>query len=177
MIVGTYFTDDANYDLKIKQHDIYYRAIGLMITSCNNIAECAPVPDYLAPCENWGKIDKCDHRTIQFAHDLLAAVYRYKVLVSSQDLASNRIEEPTSSWITWFCIEVQSWWKAPALLENFLAILTHQNEPYGYLAETRLCLAILDRFRDVPWTPDLREAFEKDLVKYLGLIESPNTRH
>ena len=91
MIVGTYFTDDANYDLKIKQHDAYYRAIGLMITSCNNIAECTPVPDYLAPCENWGKINKCDHRTIQFAHDLLAAVYRYKVLVSSQDLASNMV--------------------------------------------------------------------------------------
>ena len=177
MIVGTYFEGDNNYELKIKQHDIYYRAIGLMITSCNNIVDYAPLPDYLFPCEHWGKIDRCDHRTIQFAHDLLAAAYRYKVIVSSQDLASGKIAEPASHWITWFCIEVESWWKAPALVENFLAIMTHQNEPYGYLAETRLCLGILDRFPDVPWKSDLKDAFETDLAKYIGLIGTPNTRH
>ncbi|NDB68818.1 MAG: hypothetical protein EB015_12595 [Methylocystaceae bacterium] len=177
MIVGNYFAGDENYDLKIVQHDIYYRAIGLMITSCNNIAEYAAKPDYVLSSEDWGKIDKCDHRTIQFAHDLLAAAYRYKCSVSFETMLSVKIDKPKDHWITWSSIEVQSWWKTPNLLQNFLIIMACQNEPYGYLAETRLCLGLLDRFPDVPWEPDLKEAFEKDLARYSGLIGASSTIH
>ena len=57
-------------------------------------------------------------------------------------------------------------------------ILTNQNTPIGYAAETNLCLGIIDRFGSVPWKRRLREAYEKDLANDTAIIsgtQSPPT--
>ena len=47
--------------------------------------------------------------------------------------------------------EVESWIERPHFVRNVQLILCNQNQPVGYLAESQLCVDIIDHFRDVPW--------------------------
>lgn len=177
MIIGSFFDGDENRDLKLMQHDTYKDSIGLMIGVCNNFSNKASPPDGLPNREKWGVIDRCDHRTIQFAHDLLASVYRFKYVFRPEELKSNHGKFHDNRWRNWLFSELLSWSKNPSLICHFLTIMTNQNEPDGYSAETRLCLEILDRFPEVPWERDLREAFKKDVSRDVLTHPSSNTRH
>ena len=71
---------------------------------------------------------------------------------------------PENLWLWWLRDELESWIRQPELVQNVQLILTNQNLPVGYAAESRLCVALLGRFHDVPWTAGWRDAYEKDMA-------------
>ena len=118
--------------------------------------------------EDWGKEVRLDHRTVQGAHDLLAAAWRFKNDLRQGTLAFEpqiRLDDVPRLWIQWLQDETASWVAAPWIVRSVQIILRNQNQPLGYKAEAELCLEILNRFADVPWRPDLRAAHETDLAK------------
>ena len=60
----------------------------------------------------------------------------------------------------------------PQLVRSVQIILANQNKPIGYLAESRLCLGILDRFNSIPWDKSKWEAYESDAIKELDSFQS-----
>ena len=177
MIIGSFFDGDENKHLMRLQHDIYSYAIGLMITICNRFSHCVAAPADIKNKEKWGVIDKCDHRTIQFAHDLLATAYRFKHEFKPQELALDNGFEPQQLWKNWRIGELLSWKKAPSIVQNFLIIMTNQNERDGYIAESKICIAIMERFPDVPWESGLLNVFKKGLEGDLLTHDLGDTRH
>ena len=161
MIIGNFFDGDENRDLKNMQHDVYNVSIGLMVSVCNSFSSYASPPDSLPNREKWGLIERCDHRTIQFAHDLLASAYRFKYVFRPEELKSNNGKFHDQRWRNWLFSELLSWSDSPSLIGHFQTIMTNQNKPDGYSAESKLCLDILDRFPEIPWRRNLREVFEK----------------
>lgn len=173
MIVGTTFEGDDDNHLAWLQHDVYRDALGIIISMCNSYARFARdlLDDQTHP--EWGTVERCDHRTLQGAHDLLAGAWRYHNDCRQPDLPftdSNPDHSAQRLWLDWLAMEVGGWINHPHLVRSVQLILTNQNQPPGYAAEARLCLDILDRFPDVPWKPQWRSAYERDLSKDRGKL-------
>ena len=54
-------------------------------------------------------------------------------------------------WLDWLSNEVHSWQHEPHLMRYVMTILTNQNKPEGYKAESYLACELIERFDDVPW--------------------------
>lgn len=174
MIVGTFYEGDDDLTLAWMQHDVYGTALGVIMEGSNRYANFAKtLLDQPLP-QGWGTVSSCDHRTLQGAHDLLAAAWRFRVEDREPDLNfEGRASEKTpQNWLDWLRDEMASWVDHPELVRAVMQILAHQNEALGYLAESQLCLALLDKFADVPWTPNQRTAFESDLERDLQSVEA-----
>ena len=65
-------------------------------------------------------------------------------------------------WLDWLNEEVQSWKHDLYLVRYVMKILTNQNQPEGYKAESELAWALVSRFGDVPWPKGWARAIEKD---------------
>lgn len=112
---------------------------------------------------NWGQVETFDHRTLELAHDLIAAAWRFKNDSRQESLPfPEAIPPPEALWLKWLQAETSAWIGAPKLVRSVQLILTNQNKPIGYLAESHLSLGIMDRFDSVPWTTGLRETLEDD---------------
>lgn len=168
MIVCPLFNGDDDSLIAWKQHDVYPTALAIMVQSCNRLARFAKavLDDETHP--TWGNIESCDHRTLQGAHDILAATWRFRHDCRQAELDLDRgllppvPRTPENRWIGWLTQEVESWVYAPHLVRHVLLILANQNQPVGYDAEKRLCLALMDRFTDVPWTDAHKQAYEQE---------------
>ncbi|MEQ8652020.1 MAG: hypothetical protein RIC87_06110 [Kiloniellales bacterium] len=163
MIVGTYFDGDDDMELAWKQHDVYGQALGIVVGTCNRFALFAVALLGDSGHKEWGRIEGCDHRTLQGAHDLLAAAWRFREGSRQGELPL--VEDAfldEARWLDWLRTELSTWIDEPRMVRSVQLILSNQNEPAGYEAETSLCLALLDRFSDVPWKQSLREAHEAD---------------
>lgn len=168
MIVGSYFEDDGDNTLAWKQHDVYSNALSIIVSTCNRFARFSI--DVLNDTEHdeWGQVERFDHRTLQGAHDLLAAVWRF-----SNDSRQECLPFPEEAnmataetrWLDWLQAEISAWMGAPQLVRFVQLILTNQNKPIGYLAEYRLCLGIMYRFDSVPWENSKREAYESGAIE------------
>ena len=168
MIVAPIFDGDEAMDTAVRQHDVYGEALAIIVTTCNQHARFARslLDDRHHP--EWGTVDRFDHRTLQAAHDLLAAAWRFET--QQLELRFNPkgpFETIERMWFDWLRNEVAGWIDAPRMARCVQLILTHQNQPVGYAAEAQLSLDILDRFPDVPWTAGLRQANESDLANDL----------
>ena len=79
MIVGDCFQGDGsiNTDVMWRQHDVYHQALGIITDICQEYMQlaCRLIDE---PAESWERIDYVDHRTLQHAHDILAAVWRFR---------------------------------------------------------------------------------------------------
>ena len=167
MIVGLYFEGD-DVEVALKQHGVYDTALGIVVSTCNLHTNRARSLLNSSDHPKWGKIDRYDHRTLQFAHDLLAAVWRSRNDFRQASLlpGENRaLDEVQPLWLDWLRNEIAGWSALPHLVRSVQLILTNQNEQPGYEAETQLCLDIVDRFPDVPWERRLRDALEGDLSR------------
>ena len=51
-------------------------------------------------------------------------------------------------------------------------ILTNQNAPPGYMAESQLSLSIINGFTDVPWVQKLGNVYEASLAKHREEMEA-----
>lgn len=184
MIVASFFEGDDDYEVAQKQHDVYGDALGVVVSTCNRHTRLARalLNDQAHPV--WGTVERFDHRTLQGAHDLLAAAWRFRhdskqlelpikvpdprfglPLVESPIEPHDPLDEIHLRWLRWLREEVEGWVESPSLVRSVQLILANQNERVGDAAETQLCVDILCRFEDVPWSANLRAAYEEDLAK------------
>ena len=170
MIVRGYFKDDEDIGCQWEQHAVYDEALSIIVSSCNRHTNFARSLLEDSRHKTWGTINCYDHRTLQDAHDLLAAAWRY------QDGGSYRqgklpfegedpFDEVQVLWLNWLRHEVDGWTARPHLVRSVQIILSNQNKPLGYMTESKLCLDILDRFSNMPWDRRLCEAHEQDLYQ------------
>lgn len=167
MIVGSYFEGDYAMDVARKQHDVYDEALGIIVSRCNRLARFSIAVLDDSGHEEWGRIERFDHRTLQLAHDLLAAAWRFREDFQPPLLPFRDVEPAVPAeelWLGWLRNETKRWIDRPAWVRSVQLILTNQNKPVGYLEECRLCLGITDDFA-LPWSDNLREALVKDLAK------------
>ena len=181
MIVGTFFAGDEDTDLMRKQHDVYGDVLNILITTCNRLARFAIVLLNDNEHDNWGQIGNCDHRTLQGAHDLLAAAWRFNNYSRQGMLSFSRTANTAPVemlWLDWLREEISAWIDHPHLVRSVQLILANQNQQIVYAAESRLCLGIMDRFGAIPWNRDLHQAYEKDIAEDAAAIpgiDSPAT--
>ena len=157
MIVAPRFRDDTDDEAQLKQHDTYGYALRTIIEVADKYAEFAKklLGDEKHP--DWGLKHRAeiDHRTLQEAHDLLAAAWRYQHAFRRQltlSFPENRPDEPTEVlWLRWLRAEIESWSERPDMVRYIQIILTSQNDDKGYEAERALATAIKDKFYEAPW--------------------------
>ena len=158
MIVGEYFPDD---DLTIGwlQHDVYGQALGIIVNKCNHYTRFAKAVLEPEGYSSWGTVGTFDHRTLQEAHDLLAAAWRFQHIQGQiqKTIFDDPKEDVQTLWLHWLQDEVAQWIHQPQIVRDVQLILENQNKPLGYQAESRLRSAILERFFDVSWRIDIDE--------------------
>ena len=181
MIVTTLFdgdTGDYLDQVQWAQHDVYRDALRIIIRNCEGQAKLAHIILYDDWRERWNPSRVYDHRTLQTAHDILAAAWRSKHAFETRvvPLPFNGRQFPlpfaevwdgdgpnfAGRWLAWLENEVKSWHEGSfwfldsgdhnaRLIRLVVRILENQNIPVGYRAETELAWELLNRFRNVPW--------------------------
>ena len=172
MIVAPVFDGDDAEEVALRQHDVYRNALRIIVRTCNAQACFARwlLEDEEHP--HWGTIVEFDHRTLQEAHDLLAGAWRFenRQLVLRFD-AKGTVDTVEATWLTWLRKETADWIETPRIVRSVQLILTNQNHPKWYAAESQLCLDILARFAEVPWKAGKRERYEAESERYLLKIQ------
>ena len=169
MWVTPLFDDDADMDVASKQHDVYSDALWIIVSQCNRYTEFARRLLDDAHHSEWVTVDRFDHRTLQHAHDLLAAVWRFRNNLRQPGLpfaSKDSLDKVQTLWLEWLRREVAGWIDYPDRVQLVQVILANQNRPLGYMAESQLSLNIMDAFPDVPWDPERRGAVEANLTRY-----------
>lgn len=159
MIVGSYFDGDEDMKTAWTQHNVYSDALRAITGECRSLVFFAhyvagtgkeiPRPDEIT----------FDHRTLQSAHDILAAVWRHDNDLMQLELPFENPKRdmfggeitPIMRWLWWLRDEVRSWIDEPQLVRAVWTIIENQNNERGYEAEDVLKAALLYRFSRVPW--------------------------
>jgi len=155
VIVGTYFESDWNTGLQWQQHNVYDEALQIIVGICRKHVALAIALLQVGWPKRCETDFRFDHRTLQNAHDILAAAWRHGVspaqtalpLETSPTTPQNRI----SDWLEWLSVEIRSWRDEPRLIALVFTILSNQNQPIGYHAEDELAELLCLRFANVPW--------------------------
>lgn len=138
------------------QHDCYSEALRVICAECNRLALFAHYIASDGKDEAFRPVSSIDHRTLQEAHDLLAAAWRFRTCPSQGRLPLNGAEPRSHAtrdvWLAWLADEVRSWLDRPHLVRHVIDICRAQNAPRGYAAEDELAFALKERFSDVLWT-------------------------
>lgn len=167
MIVAPKFPGDDMVLARL-QHEVYGDALRVVVDRCNRFGRLAlAILEQDAEHPGWKGVDRFDHRTLQFSHDLLAAAWRYEEsppqlsLLLSESRPKDAFQADTSEerWLQWLDSEVASWLHpeagpgddGPQKIRLVLRILANQNQPSGYEAESYLAQLIYRRFSHVPW--------------------------
>ena len=198
VIVATLFPGDGDIDLYLHwlQHDVYGRALRIISDRCYTHAERASeILDY----REWGRVRirdgprlTFDHRTLQKAHDILAAVWRFRHSFELRqfDFPVEQINSMDPNfispwwkwsdwwewhlewgqpqfmehWLKWLRGEIESWIHHPERVHLVMKILANQNQPIGYQAETELAWELLTGYDDVPWHKRQLDAVKYDMA-------------
>jgi hypothetical protein len=143
MIIARVFDGDNDHLTKHVQHDLYDAALTDIAFVCRDAylraarvigAEDDKITLAIA------RIELFDHRTLQAAHDHLAAYWRsltgrtHPMLPGLFDAVAVGEE-----WRRWLRREVGNWWvDFPELIRFVCGVLANQNTETGYLAEARV---------------------------------------
>ena len=171
------------------QHRVYDDALKIIVRNCEGQAKLAQMVLYDDWGERWEWIELQDHRTLQVAHDMLAAAWRYRHAFETKlfPLPFDGRQFPlpfeewwdgdgpnfAGRWLAWLDNETKSWregrfWftdsddRNARLIRLVVRILENQNNPVGYRAESNLAWEILNRFKDVPWRRSWANAVKSD---------------
>ena len=167
MIVGGRFEGDVDKSLMAAQHDVYWDALRTIVRKCEQLTKFARnlLGDEAHP--GWGEHERFDHRTLQMAHDLIAAAWRYRFApiertfpFADQNSEYSADVSCMRGWLKWLEAEIGQWVKAPHLVRSVEVILTHQNQDEGYVAEQVLYKDLISYFQDVPWEDRVRKALQ-----------------
>lgn len=168
MIIANCFEGDDE-EVARKQHHVYGHALEIIISTCNRHVGVARAILQTSVRPEWCNVKTCDHRTLQAARDRLAMVWRSQNDFRQCSLLSDdnkTLDDVQSSWLSWLIRETEDWYNFPHLISLVQTILLNQNNRSGYLAETELSLAILERFPQAPWRHGEHEMFQESLEKY-----------
>ena len=163
------FDGDVDMEVAEKQNDVYGQVLWIIVRQCNLYAEFARRVLDDADHPEWGTVESFDHRTLQRAHDLLAAVWRFRNDFRQSDLPfvdKNSLDGVQELWLDWLRNEIARWIDYPERVRWVQLILTNQNKPPGNVAEAQLALNIINGFGGVPWNQGLSEAHEANLAEY-----------
>lgn len=172
MWVANYFHGDNDPSTKISwiQHDMYSDALRIIVDGSLSHIRAAYSLSGHSCSDNLSRFRKFDHRTLQLAHDVIAAAWRYHCLKNEMPLFfhTDQISSIANRWLTWLQTEVSLWFEQPDIVRNLVIVLANQNGEIGYRAEDLLTKALVERFRSVPWRDDLLELTNKspDLLSY-----------
>ncbi len=154
MIVGTYFDGDNDDVLKWQQHDRYKESLAIFAYGCIRHYKNAAVmrgEDNSDVAANFDKLNQgFDHRTLQAAHDYLAAWWRWKK--GRHDPYLEGMEPVTvENWLDWLRQEVETWpTNAPIIVHNVMRVLLNQNTEAGYEAEDQIQVELKNYYRGMP---------------------------
>lgn len=155
MIVSSCFAGDEDSATKSMQHEGYSEALWIMVSICREHARDAAALLAVQVPQGWINTNHIDHRTLQDAHNLLAAAWRSRATTIQPELELQRPSTGSVTarvgWLDWLRNEVGGWHSRPRLVRLLLIIVANQNGPEGYTAEAALTAELRDRFFDVPW--------------------------
>ena len=155
MILAPLFSGDDDTRAMNMQHDCYGLALGVVIEECNRLIRFARIGMDDQNHVAWGNFTRCDHRTLQASHDILAAVWRFQTYRTQGALPLAGVDPWTvpdrAAWLAWLRAEVSNWTDAPELVRAVQVILANQNTDPGYQAEEYLEQGLFRRFREIPW--------------------------
>jgi hypothetical protein len=151
MWVGREFDGDDNKTLKDIQFKMYNPV--KMARKCRDV--------YMRSCEILSLTDvlyqkisgltEIDHRTLQTAHDQIAAFFRfsfrelYMPLIECNSEYRNML---TEKWQTFYENETSEIADVPKINQTVIQILAHQNQEIGTYAETVLSYHLNNRYGD-----------------------------
>ena len=135
MWVAPLFEGDGEVDGHVMwlQHDVYEAALRIMATTCQDYERYARSILNTEGCHQC--VRSLDHRALQDAHDILAAVWRYRwelrVRQFNLPFEGETAGEPDflNHWLAWLRDEVKSWLARPYLVRSILKILHKSAQP------------------------------------------------
>lgn len=151
MIVTSEFPGDDDSVLKRIQHDSYGPHVNELFRAARRrylaAAELLEVEDELTQLFRVNLT--FDHRALQYAHDLLAARFRYRTTDSAQprlgEDPGTHQERLASEWDSWFSREVTERLEDPAFTRAVLTAAAFANQGAGTQAK-----ALLARLLSLP---------------------------
>lgn len=155
MIVGCLFDGDEDTRTSWEQHDVYQTALDLIVSGCRDHVTFAVTLLELPWPERWPMDGPYDHRTLQHAHDILAAAWRHRTDSIQLSLPFDGIPCSTAkqmnAWLAWLKAEVGLWHQQPRLIGQVMTILAVPNTEPGHQAEEQLVALLRERFSAIPW--------------------------
>ena len=155
MIVACFFDGDDDQQTAWEQHGVYVDALQLIVGGCRAHVTFATTLLDLPWPKCWPASGSFDHRTLQRAHDLLAAAWRFRTDVAQPPLPFDgrpaSADDRMGAWLDWLRADLSAWQQQPRLIALVMTILAEQNTEAGYLAEDELAASLQRRFDDVPW--------------------------
>lgn len=155
MWVADYFDGDNDPSAKVSwiQHDAYREALRLIACACVEHMKSAFMLAFEDYPKKWDRSFKYDHRTLQLAHDVIAAAWRFECIKTELPLFFQTDHEDVifRKWFAWLRSEVDLWSNQSAIVRNVIIILGDQNVENGYRAEDLLIQALVRRYLNVPW--------------------------
>ena len=156
MIICDVFEGDNNETMKLIQHDTYSKLLGYLFSNSasrylDDIKYTWVSPDFVSKIRN---LKSFDHRTLQYAHDLIAAYFRF---IFSDSFPSDLFPEKfdiisffTSIWKEYYLQEVAILSKIEPIAEMIVTAVGFQNTERGYDAEDKLHELLLQRYQSMP---------------------------
>jgi hypothetical protein len=155
MVVKDYFYGDNDPSSKVSwiQHDVYQSSLRLIVSACLNHMKSGFMMVGQDYPKKWDREIQFDHRTLQLAHDLVAAAWRFDCLETEMPLFFQTDREVVieRKWKAWLQNELYLWRDQPAIVRNVIIVLGNQNTENGYHAEDLLTQALVNRFDNVDW--------------------------
>ena len=176
MFIGSIFESDDDVNIMRIQHNSYGDALYIIQTGCMrhiDMAKSMILHDSNRDnYKEWGHVPNyTDHRTLQWAHDLLAAAWRYSLITEAIPLVfapPGKIPYYNSYWLSWLRDEIDSWWRFPEMVRAVQIILLNQNMPFANHAEKVLAYWIVYKFDKIPWNSSRLDFNEIHLEDFNG---------
>lgn len=157
MILGVNFKGDENEDLKRTQYASYSANVYLIINSAKYAFiladEITQANSHIAI--RLRGIDHIDHRDLQFAHDILAAVFRYKFQDGKQlQLGETPLEQMhrySLSWRSWLIDELAELKTNAEFVRLVAEIIAEPNELKKASHKGRLKDLLFDYYDALGW--------------------------
>jgi hypothetical protein len=155
MWVTDYFHGDNDPSARVSliQHDAYQSSLRLIVGACLNHMKAGFMLVGQHYPKKWDGVFQFDHRTLQLAHDLVAAAWRFECLQTEMPLFFQTDREVVieRKWKAWLKNELGLWRDQAAIVRNVTIVLGNQNVENGYRAEDLLTQALVHRFDNVDW--------------------------
>lgn len=149
MWVGSEFNGDDNKALMHIQHDVYStspiasKCIDIFIRSCEILSRFDELYEMMR------KLVSYDHRTLQQAHDQIAAYFRFSFRELHLPLINHEEEYKRILLLRWqnfYDKESSEIAEVPCINQAVIQILAHQNKDVGMYAETVLSYHLNNRY-------------------------------